>query len=311
MNSIETISIIGAGAVGGLYGALLQESGKQVHFLLHSDYKHVGKHGLLIESPLGNVALKNPSIYADFRDVPKCDLLIVALKTTANHILKPMLPELIGKDGVVLTLQNGLGCDDEIADIIGPGNILGGLCFLCSNKVGPGHIRHLDFGLVTLGEYRSDGKPGGITPRLEALGQLFDAAGIPVRLIEDLVLARWKKLVWNIPFNGLSVVCNQLTDQLVANPETRQLCLDLMHEVATAAAVCARPIEPAFIEKMMADTIKMKPYAPSMKLDFERGNPMELESIYGNPIRAAKAKGISMPETEKLYRQLKSMQPSG
>ena len=85
--------------------------------------------------------------------------------------------------------------------------------------------------------------------------------------------------MWNIPFNGLSVVQNVLTDQLVQNPETRALCRALMLEVAEGAAACARPIGPDFIEKMMADTEKMKPYAPSMKLDFDRGNTLEIESI--------------------------------
>jgi 2-dehydropantoate 2-reductase len=102
-----------------------------------------------------------------------------------------------------------------------------------------------------------------------------------------------------------------LTDELVKNPENRALCRRLMDEVAAASAVCARPIEPAFIEKMLEHTEKMVPYAPSMKLDFDRGNPMEVESIYGNPVRAAKAAGVAMPETETLYRQLRELQPAG
>jgi 2-dehydropantoate 2-reductase len=178
------------------------------------------------------------------------------------------------------------------------------LCFLCSNKIAPGHIRHLDYGLITLGEYRENGQSGGITPRLKQLGFMLEDAGIPINLIDDLPLARWKKLIWNIPFNGLSVVHNTLTNQLLENPSIRARCKKLMEEVATASAACARPIEPAFLEKMMADTEKMKPYAPSMKLDFDRGRPLEIESIYGNPLRAAKAAGITMPETEKLYQQL-------
>ena len=157
---------------------------------------------------------------------------------------------------------------------------------------------------MTVGEYRSDGKAAGITPRLEMLGTHLRTAGIPIRLEDDLALARWKKLVWNIPFNGLAVVRNVTTDRLVRDRTTRALVETMMHEVADAAAACARPIEESFIRKMIGDTEKMEPYAPSMKLDYERGHPMEIESIYGNPIRAAKARGIAMPETEKLYRRL-------
>ena len=173
-----------------------------------------------------------------------------------------------------------------------------------------GHIRHLDYGLITLGEYRSDGQPAGITPRLKTQGTDLQFAGISVQQIEDLSLARWKKLIWNIPFNGLAVIKNSMTDALVKDPQTRRLCKKIMNEVACASAVCSRKIDRVFIEKMLLYTENMTPYAPSMKLDFDRGNPMEIESIYGNPLHAAKEKGVLMPETEKLYKQLLELNPA-
>lgn len=306
MRKAKHIAIIGTGAVGGYYGGLLQQAGSSVHFLLHSDYDHVCRHGLAIDSPNGNFRFPEVNAYNDPRKMPRCDVVVVSLKTTANPILKDILPHVLKNNGLVLTLQNGLGSEEEIAQIVGDGRVLGGLCFLCANKVAPGHIRHVDYGLITLGEYRADGQPGGTTPRLEQLGDTMESAGIDIQLIDDLPLARWKKLVWNIPFNGLSVVRNTLTDQLVKDPETRQLCKILMKEVVAASI---RPIEQDFIEKMMLHTEKMESYAPSMKLDFDRGNPMEIESIYGNPLRAAKSRGITMPETEKLYRQLRKINP--
>jgi 2-dehydropantoate 2-reductase len=308
---MKSFAIIGTGAVGGYYGGLLQKAGLDVHFLLHSDYEFVKRNGLTVDSVNGDFRLPQVNAYNDPQQMPRCDVAIVSLKTTANRILKDILPHVLKAEGVVLTLQNGLGSEEEIASMVGPERVVGGLCFLCSTKVGPGHIHHVDYGLITLGEYRADGLPAGITPRLEQLGAAMQSAGILIQLIEDLPLARWKKLMWNIPFNGLSVVKNCLTDELMRNPETRALCRTLMDEVAAASAVCARPIEPEFIEKMMDYTEKMTPYAPSMKLDFDRGNPMEVESIYGNPIRAAKAAGVAMPETEKLYRQLVALNPKG
>ena len=304
MTGENHFSIVGTGAVGGYYGALLQHAGFNVHFLLHSDYDHVRHNGLTIESIQGDFRLPVVNAYQDPADMPRCDTVVVALKTTANRALPSILPYLVKDDGIVLSLQNGLGSEEAIAAVAGPDRVVGGLCFLCANKIGPGHIRHLDYGLVTLGEYRNNGQAAGITPRLEVLGAALRTAGIPVRLEEDLAHARWKKLVWNIPFNGLAVVRNVTTDRLVRDRPTRSLIEAMMHEVADAAAACARPIEESFIRKMIQDTEKMEPYAPSMKLDCDRGNPMEIESIYGNPIRAAKARGIAMPETEKLYRQL-------
>jgi 2-dehydropantoate 2-reductase len=305
---IENIAIIGTGAVGGYYGALLQQSGARVHFLVHRDYAYVKQHGLRVHSPRGMIRLPNVHAYHHPDDMPACDLVIVALKTTANEILRQILPKVLALDGVVLTLQNGLGPDDEIARIVGPDRVLGGLCFLCANKVAHGTIEHVDYGLITLGEYRADGHAGGITNRLETVGALLDHAGIEMQLIPDLLAARWRKLVWNIPFNGLSVVFDCLTDVLMKNSETRMLSRRLMEEVAAASAVCAHPIEDAFLEKMMQHTDRMQPYAPSMKLDYDAGRPMELESIYGNAIRAAKEAGVDMSETANLYRTLQEME---
>ena len=304
------IAVIGTGAVGGYYGALLQRAGNELHFLLRSDYEHVREHGLLVESPNGDFRLENVHAWRRAEEMPECDLVLVALKTTANRFLPELLAP-AGEKGIVLTLQNGLGCEEDVAAVVGPDRVLGGLCFLCSHKVGPGHIRHLDYGRVTIGEYRADGRPAGITPRLREVAELFETAGVPVHPTEDLPLARWKKLIWNIPFNGLSVVLDRRTDEILADPESRARVRRLMEEVAAASAACARPIEPAFIDRMIADTERMTPYAPSMKLDFDRGRPLELEHLYLRPLRAAEAAGVAMPETRRLFEELCRIAPPG
>ena len=305
------IAIVGTGAVGGYFGGLLQRTGHDLHFLLRSDYDHVRRHGLVIESVRGDFSLPSVAAYDSARSMPRCDLVIVTLKTTSNRQLSDMLPHVLADGGTVLTLQNGLGSEETIAECIGRGHILGGLCFLCTNKVGPGRIRHLDYGIITMGEYRDDHRPAGITARVEAIAAILRSAEICVHPIEDLWHARWKKLVWNIPFNGMTVIHNTLTDQLLRDPETRRRCRVLMEEAAAASAVCARPIETAFLDKMMADTESMQPYAPSMKLDFDHGRPLEIESIYGVPLRMAQAAGVAMPETAELYRQLREIAPAG
>jgi 2-dehydropantoate 2-reductase len=310
MQTDQHIAIIGAGAVGGYYGSLLQLCGQNVHFLLHNDFDHVKQHGLIVESPRGNFKLPHVSAFNSPKSMPPCDLVIVALKTIDNALLPSILPYVCTKDSLVLILQNGLGSEESVSACFDAGRILSGLCFLCSNKVGPGHIRHMDYGLITLGDYRYDGLPAGITPRLKEIGSVMRSAGIPIQTVEDLHHARWKKLIWNIPFNGLTVTHNTLTDQLLKHSATRRLCRTLMEEVAAAAASCARPIDKGFIDKMIADTERMTPYAPSMKLDFDQGRPMEVEAIYGNPVRAAKSAGTAMPATEDLYNQLKELNPA-
>ena len=112
------IGIIGIGAVGGYYGALLVKNGLDVHFLLNTDFEHVRDNGLLIESKDGDFAIDNVNAYSRSRDMPKCDVIIVALKTIHNDLLKSILPDTIKENGIIVVLQNGLNNEKDIAEII-------------------------------------------------------------------------------------------------------------------------------------------------------------------------------------------------
>ncbi|WP_413200347.1 putative 2-dehydropantoate 2-reductase [Nostoc piscinale] len=298
-------AIIGTGALGGFYGAKLQKAGLDVHFLLKSDYEHVNQRGLIIESKDGDFTLPQVNAYNNADKMPQCDVVIVALKTTQNYLLPKLLPPVIKNNGVVLVLQNGLDIELEISQIVSNVNIIGGLCFLCSNKVGQGHIRHVDYGQIVLGEYSHNYESAGITNRMQQIANDFQNAGIAIELTEDLLLARWQKLVWNIPYNGLSVVLNARTDELMADPYTRQLVEQLMYEVAAGAKSTGRIIADSFIQKMLDYTVKMKPYRTSMKIDYDEQRPLEVEAIIGNSLRKAQTADVFLPQINCLYNQLK------
>lgn len=300
----RSYTIIGAGALGGYYGARLHHAGLDVRFLLHSDYEYVLANGLSVESVDGDFSIGQPQVYARASDLPSSDVAVVCLKSTANALLADLLPPAVGPGGVVLVMQNGLGVEEAVAAIVPTLTIVGGLAFLCSNKVGPGHIRHLDYGQVRFGEYRADGAAAGVTANVRAIADDFDKAGIPITLEEDLLLARWQKLVWNITYNGLCVLNRCTTDVLMADDAMRAKCKAIMDEVVAAAAACGRVIEPSFVSLMLDATDAMAAYKPSMLLDYERGNRLEIEAIYGAPLRRARAAGCSCPLIEDLYRQL-------
>lgn len=300
----RSYAILGTGAIGGLYGARLHAAGFPVRFLLHRDYEQVRDRGLRVDSIWGDLHLHDLDIYPNVAQMPPADVTIVALKTTQNSLLPTLLPPLVGDRGLVLVLQNGLGVEAEIARMMGD-RVLGGLCFTCSNKIAPGHIDHLDEGKIALGDFRPDGQPSGITDRLEAIASDLETAGIPIDRQADLILARWKKLMWNIPFNGLSAILDAKTDALVADPAIRTLAIELMHEIRAAAAATDRHIPAEFIDTMLTTTDAMRPYLTSMKLDLDHDRPLEVEAIFGNPIRTAQASGVVMPQTLTLYRQLK------
>jgi 2-dehydropantoate 2-reductase len=306
----QTYAVIGTGAVGGFYGAKLQKSGQAVHFLLRSDYDWVQQQGLAVHSPSGDFHLDNVNAYRESSEMPPCDVVIVALKSTQNHQLPQLLAPILKPNSTILVLQNGLNNESAIAHSLSPVTqtdgltLVGGLCFLCSNKLHPGIITHLDYGLITLGQYAPNNQPAGITAIVEQLSQTFEQAGIPTKQSDDLYLERWKKLIWNIPFNGLSVVLNAQTNELMAHASTMKLVRDLMAEITQIAVAYGRTIPSSFIDQMLKLTAEMFPYKTSMKLDFDKGRAMEIETIFGNPLRAAQQVQVSTPKLGMLYQQL-------
>ncbi|PSP34928.1 MAG: putative 2-dehydropantoate 2-reductase [Cyanobacteria bacterium QS_8_48_54] len=307
--SHRSYAVIGTGAIGGYYGACLQQAGLELHFLLHSDYQDVQEHGLIVESPKGNFTLPQVNAYQDAAQMPPCDVAIVALKATQNHLLPKILPAVVKDNGIVLLLQNGLGAEEKVAEILPSQQVIGGLCFICSNKVAPGHIRHLDYGNIKISEYTPNYQPCGITESMRQVASDLESAGIEIALGEDLLLTRWEKLVWNIPFNGLSVVLDTTTEQMMADQEVRLLAEQIMQEVALAAKTAGdRLISQTYIQNRLEYTAKMKPYRTSMKIDYDSQRPMEIEAILGNPLHAATAAGAHLPRIQMLYQQLKFLE---
>jgi len=299
-------AIIGTGALGGFYGGLLAKAGCDVHFLMRSDAEYVKSNGLRVDSKQGDFHLPKVNAYSNVHDMPKCDCVILALKSTQNHVLAGLLPLLMHDDSLVLVLQNGLHVEQVARDVVGEGRVAGGCCFLCSNKVGPGHIRHLDYGKILMGPYRGlDDRENGPSMERLALIQLeMTGAGIDCKTTDLLTLARWRKLMWNIPFNGLSVILNASTDRIMAVPASRALAEAIIREVRQTACNCGHDIEPEFVQYMMDETDQMAPYDSSMRLDFLAGRPMEVESIYGNALRAAERANVQSPIMRVLYQQL-------
>lgn len=299
----NSYAVLGTGAVGGLYGGLLAKAGFDVHFLLHSDYEFVREHGLRVDSPLGDFRLTAPTIYRDVGAMPQVDVVLVCWKSTQNEHLRQALLHLCHPGTVVFVLQNGWDVERDAAEVVGQTQVLGGCCFLCSNKVGPGHIQHLDYGRIVFGEYSST-LTGSISSRMQLIASEFQQSGIDIQPTEDLPAVRWRKLMWNIPYNGLSVVLDADTSQMMNHSQTACLVEELMIEVRAAASACGKEIEEFHITKMLEDTRKMVPYASSMLLDYRHKRPMEVEAIVGNPLRASIAAGYRPAKVEMLYRQL-------
>ena len=291
--------VIGTGAIGGYYGARLAQSGQEVHFLLHRDYEYVRANGLQIDSCNGSFHLDNPHVYQSTADMPPCDVVLVCLKSINNHLLRQLLPPLLQPSTLVVLIQNGIGVEADVQVMFPDVQLAAGLAFICSAKTEPGRVSHQCYGQINLGNYSC---------RDEALVQRvvddFNAAGVKAGLVEYHE-ARWKKAVWNMPFNGMTVALHTQTDHLLQHPATRQLIREQMMEVIGAAQhLGVKHLDESFADLMLKMTDEMTPYSPSMRLDYDFHRPMEITYIYARPIEIAKNAGFPMPKLEMLMQEL-------
>lgn len=264
--------IIGVGAIGGYYGSKLAYSGQDVHFLLHSDYQFVKERGMQVDSCDGSFHLDHVNVYQYAKDMPKCDVVIVGLKTTNNHLLSELLPPLLHEHTAVVLIQNGIGVEADVQQMFPKVQLIAGLAFICSAKTEPGRVNHQCYGSINLGNYSC--KDENI---FNAILNDFTNAGIQAGSV-PYEEARWKKAVWNMPFNGMTVALGTQTDLLLKNPSTRQLIREQMMEVVGAANhLGVTGLTEAFVDKMIETTDAMTPYSPSMKLDYDFHRPMEIQ----------------------------------
>lgn len=299
----DRIAIVGSGAVGLYYGGMLARSGKEVHFLLRSDYAAVKERGIRLRLPEEEVRLYPVNAHAGPESIGPVDLVVVALKTTANDALPALLPPLLAEHTALLTLQNGLGNEGFLAERFGAERVLGGLCFICLNRLAPGEVTNLFPGSLTLGEH---GTSGG--ERAKALAADFRAAGIDCRLSENLPETRWRKLIWNVPFNGLTIAAGGIdTERLLSGEALTAEVRALMAEVRQTAGALGISIEDAFLDDQIAITRPMGPYRPSSLVDFQAGRPVEVESIWGAPLREAERSGVATPRLRLLHALLQTL----
>lgn len=262
------------------------------------------EHGIRIDRDEGTLFVPDVSVHDTICSMPRCDVVLFTLKSTQIGPFLPQLSQLLTEKGVVIVMQNGLGIEEHVAGYVGRDRVIGSLCFIAANKTGPGTIRHFAYGSLTMGCMANSEATSSAHALLADIVAEFTDAGISVSVVENLALARWKKLVWNIPFNGLSVLLHATTEKLMQNPSSRRLARELMEEVCCCAAICGSSIPDSFVDKMMADTDTMPPYLTSMRLDFDNGRPMEVAAIYGNPLQAVAERGGSAPRIAMLYRLL-------
>ncbi len=294
--------VIGSGAIGGYYGGRLAKAGQEVHFLFRSDYEYVKKNGLQVDSCDGSFHIQ-ANAYNNTADMPQCDVVLVCLKSVNNDKLKKLLPPLLHPRTLVVLIQNGIGVEEDVQRDFPGVQLAAGLAFICSAKTEHGRVNHQCYGSINLANYSCKDEA-----LMQAVVSEFRKAGIETGLVEYHE-ARWKKAVWNMPFNGMTVALHAQTDELLKHPATRQLIREQMMEVVGAArALGVNGVDEAFVDKMIQMTDEMTPYSPSMRLDYDFHRRMEIYYLYTRPIETARKAGFRMSKLEMLEAELKFLE---
>jgi len=308
---VSSVAVIGAGAVGSYYGARLAQAGHEVHFLMRRDFEAVARDGLVIRSKDGDFSLDAPLAHRSSAEIGPVDWALCALKSTAIEEAEALLAPCVGPQTRILLLMNGLGLEERFADWFGAARVFGGLAFTCINRETPGLVHHIDYGAVTIGHYQDD--PGEV----DAAMALWRDATVEVHATPSLLEARWRKLLWNIPFNGLAVAGGGITtDRIMGDSALRAEAEALMREVLAAgnsdlaAHGSARRLDPIDIAKMLTMTDTMEVYRPSTMIDFVEGRPLEVDAIFAEPLRRAQSLGIDVPRLELLTALVRALDPA-
>lgn len=292
MSNKPSILIVGAGAIGSFYGAILKKAGCSVSTVLRSEYDAVKANGIRISSPLGDLSYQPDHVYRD-GDTPEQapDYLILCVKVLPGVDRAALVKPWMGSNTRLVLIENGLDIERELADAYPDNPIISCLAFIAASRTEPGVVEHKAYGKLVMGSY-----PEGIDDGCRELSQLFIDGGISIDLTEQVVGERWRKCLWNTPFNPLSVIANGADTVTILDTEGGEdLIRAMIREVMEVAAAEGYPMDNKVIEQNITGTRKMPAYKNSMALDYLNDRPIERDAVLGNVVAIANRHGIPVP----------------
>lgn len=298
----DNILIVGAGAIGSFYGAILSKAGSNVSVVCRSDYQIVKQLGYSIKSnELGNWTFTPSQVITSSVEYKgQADYIILCTKITPNSDRVELIKAAVSKQTCIVFIQNGVEIEQELLDAFPDNEIISGLAFICCNRVNPAETLHLAYGKLTLGSLNRS----ATSNKALHLANLISNTGVESVATDQIISSRWLKCLWNASFNPLSVLSGGLSTQEILSTQ-EPLIRSIMQEVLLIAKACGHELPSSSIETNINHTYAMPPYKTSMLLDYEKEKVMETEVIIGNTVRAAKRQGIHCPTLDTLYALLK------
>jgi len=292
------ILVVGTGAIGSFYGGKLSLTDCEVSTLSRSDYDVVKETGISIKSVGGDFIFRPHKIIkraSEYNDT--ADFIIVTTKVLPEIDISKIIGDAVSEKTSIVLLQNGIDIEKDVVKFFPNNEIISALAFICVTRTDYGKIYHEDYGRITLGKF-----PGGDSLKGRQLVDLFNKVDVPAVYEEDIVKSRWLKLLWNAPFNPLSVICNgATTKEMIENEDILKLVKNSMQEIVALSKHDNHPLDSFLIEKNIEDTKKMRPYKTSMLVDYENKRPLEVEAILGNTLKIAEKYNVKTPYLQGIY----------
>lgn len=300
------VLVFGAGAVGGYFGGRMAQGGAEVSVVCRSDYDVVKRHGFAIKSIDGDFHFRPSGVYAEAAEYhDHADLLLIAIKALPEINLPKMIARAVKKNTVICLLQNGIDVELPLAKAFPDNVILSAIAYIGVSRFKAGEISHQGAGRLRVGIYPPGGQ-GAV--QLAEFADLCRHSQIRCETVSDIVLTRWEKLVWNAPFNPVSILAGGLdTSQIMSDPYLVELCAEIMHETCQVAAACGKKLPDDIVERNLNYTRDFPPYKTSMLLDYENRRQLEVEAIIGNVLRNAGYHNLAVPKLRVIYALLQAV----
>lgn len=304
MDKIRILTV-GAGAVGAYFTGRLAQKGAEVSVVARSDYNEVRQNGYDIKSIAGDFVFKPAGVYRDAAAYPGTPDYVFLCSKVLPEINQAALIKGAVKSPktVIVLIQNGIGIEDSVAEAFPQNEILSCTAYIGVTRIAHGVIQHKGSGRIKMGRFG-----GGVSESAEKIAALFTEAGVDIELVDDIELYRWVKLLWNLPFNSISVLGGGLlTNEMTDRGPIEELCRCLMHEVILVAKACGKDIPESLIDENIEFTRTFPPYKTSMLIDFESGRRLEVEAIVGNVYRLALKHKVDVPKIQACYALLSAV----
>lgn len=291
-----SVLVMGAGAVGGYFGALLARAGIETAFVARGAHLEAMRaKGLHVTSPQGDFHVGARAV-ADPREAGPADLVLFCVKSHHTEEAARALAPALGGTTAVLTLQNGVENEAALGRVVGEERVLPGVAYVSAAVEGPGMIRHVAEGSVAFGE-----ADGSASARARAIEALFRRAGVNPMLSDNIWGLKWAKLAWNATFNTLNALVGGTFDRIGADEALLNVGERAMREVAAVAVAAGVRFPEHAVARGLAWARQALPIKTSTLQDLEAGRRLELDALTGAVVRRASALGVPVPTVATLH----------